>query len=169
MNKFLIVVSLLFCTPVLLIGQQQLKAKEISFVFESKEVQGSIGDFRSESTISTDDISQSVFEGSVSTSSLKTGNFLRDWALKSRKYFNEDQYPRIHFKSTAVSGNTQEIQVEGLLTLKGKTKPLTIYFKRRNGQLVGTAELYTSDYGVQIKKIRAENKVHIRFAFVLEE
>ncbi|MBT8203755.1 MAG: YceI family protein [Eudoraea sp.] len=169
MNKTLFALFLILGMPVVLLGQQNIKMKEISFVFESKEVQGSIGDFQSMSIIQTDDINQSVFEGSVGTSSLKTGNFLRDWALKSRKYFNESQYPRIYFKSTAVSEDTEGIRVEGLLTLKGKSNPLTIYFKRENGQLVGTAELYTYDYGIQIKKKRAENKVRIRFVFDLEE
>ena len=169
MKKFLFTAVLLFSTPVFLTGQQELKLEEISFFFESKEVQGSIGDFRSSSSINTEDITKSVFEGSVSTESLTTSNFLRDWSLKNRKYFNESQYPRIHFKSTGVSENPEGIIVEGLLTLKGTTKPLTIYFKREDARLIGSAELFTSDYGIQIKKKREENKVRIAFAFELEE
>lgn len=169
MNKTFFTLFLILGMPLVLLGQQKIKMKEISFVFESKEVHGSIGDFQSMSIIQADDITQSVFEGSVGTSSLKTGNFLRDWALKNRKYFNESQYPRIYFKSTAVNENAGGIRVEGLLTLKGKSKPLTIYFKRENERLVGTSELYTSDYGIQIKKKRAENKVRISFVFDLEE
>lgn len=168
MNRYSFFVLLIFL-PAFLIGQQTLKMKEISFVFESKEVQGSIGDFHSTSSIDMADITNAVFEGSVSTSSLKTGNFLRDWSLKSRKYFNEDEYPRIYFKSTEVTENAEGIRVEGLLTIKGNTNPLSIVFRRENGQLEGIAELYTSDYGIQIKKNRAENRVRIRFAFELVE
>ena len=169
MNKILYALLLTFCVPLLLLGQQSLKLREINFVFEYKDVTGTIGDFRSVSKIDIDDFSNATFEGSVSTASLKTGNFLRDWSLKGRKYFNEDDYPRIHFKSTGVSEIEDTIEVEGVLTMKGNSNPLSIIFKQENGQLIGSATLYTSDYGIQIKKKRAENKVRIAFVFDLEE
>ena len=168
MNKLCFFLLLQLCMPAILLGQQELKMNEISFVFESKEVEGSVGDFRSVSRIDMDNISNTVFEGSVGAASLKTGNFLRDWAIKNRKYFNVDEYPRIHFKSTEVTRKPQGIRVVGKLTIKGNTNPLTIDFEWKNGQLIGTAQLFTSDYGIQIKKNREENKVRIRFVFDLE-
>lgn len=158
----------LLCLPVLLTGQHLLALKEIRFVFESKEVSGTIGDFRSSSEINLEKPEYSSFKGSVGVGSLKTGNFLRDWALKGRKYFNENQYPRIVFESTEVIKTTEGITAKGQLTMKGIILPLTIVFKRDENVLSGKAELYTSDYDIFIKKKREENKVEITLEFLLE-
>ena len=147
--------------------QANLTTPEISFVFEYKDVAGTIADFRSSSTVDIEILENSYFEGSVGVGSLKTGNFLRDWAVKGRKYFNEDDFPRIEFRSTKVLKSEEGIRVEGQLTMKGKTNPMIIQFQRTEKGLTGTAELYTSDYGISIKKKREENKVTITMRFEL--
>ena len=157
----------LLCLPSLLIGQRSLDLKEIRFIFQAKEVNGSIGDFQSSSVIKLDEIGESSFKGSVSVSSLKTGNFLRDWALKGRKYFDESQFPRILFESEKVIETTKGIEVNGQLTMKGITKPLTINFQIKDNMLSGKAYLYTSDYDISIKKKREDNKVEITLLFML--
>ena len=167
MIKLRIILLLLLSFPAFLSGQQVLEAKEISFVFASKNVSGSISDFRSASVIDNEDFTRSMLEGSVGVTTLKTGNFLRDWALKSRKYFDEDEYPRIHFKSSSITERSEGYDVEGILTLRGISNPLKILFKKVNGQLTGTALLNTSDYGINIKKEREENRVQVAFTFDL--
>ncbi|MBT8184768.1 MAG: YceI family protein, partial [Eudoraea sp.] len=93
-------VGLLFSLQ-LLYAQKSIRTAEITFEFVAKKVNGSIGDFSSVSMIDTGNLSASKFEGSVAVNSIKTGNFLRDWALKGKKYFDEDRHPRISFNSTA--------------------------------------------------------------------
>ncbi|MCE2612199.1 YceI family protein [Flavobacteriaceae bacterium D16] len=162
------ILFLLTGLPVISGAQDNLVLKEISFIFDYKEVSGTIGDFRSSSIVDVDEPKNSYFEGSVSVASLKTGNFLRDWAIKGRKYFNEDQYPRILFRSTEVSSTADGLKVTGLLTMKGNTNPLVIHFKMNEAGLIGQAELFTSDYGISIKKERAENKVLVTLEFQTE-
>ena len=158
----------LFLLPTISLGQGKLVLKEINFEFQYKDVEGTVADFRSSSEVNMENISDSYFEGSVGVSSLKTGNFLRDWAIKGRKYFNEDEYPRIEFRSTNVSETDEGFKVEGLLTMKDTTKPLVIYFKRTGEGISGTAELFTSDFDISIKKEREENKVLINLEFGIE-
>lgn len=168
MHYRIIFLLFLSCFPVLASAQSRLELKEISFNFEYKDVSGTIADFRSDSKVDLENISGSVFKGSVGVSSLKTGNFVRDWALKGRKYFNEDEHPRIYFESTEVTKSNEGIIAKGLLTIKGKTNPLIIVFRETGNGLRGQAELYTSDFGVSIKKEREENKVFITLDFLLE-
>lgn len=158
----------LSCIPAVSLTQSRLVAKEIRFHFEDKDVAGTIADFRSDSEVNLENLSNSFFKGSVGVSSLKTGNFLRDWAIKGRKYFNEDEYPRIFFDSTEVTETEEGIRVKGVLTLKGKTKPFVIRFRETERGLSGQAELYTSDFGISIKKKREENKVVVIMDFELE-
>ncbi|WP_394971883.1 YceI family protein [uncultured Croceitalea sp.] len=141
---------------------------EISFLFVSKDVKGTIGGFKSTSTIDFDSPESSSFAGSVSVETLDTNNGLRNWSLKNGKYFDEDDFPRISFKSTSVNYKEGTFMVDGNLTLKGTTKPIKINFKKNGNQLKGETSIYSYDYGIKIKKKREDNLVKITLLFDLE-
>lgn len=71
------------------------ESSSISFVFLSKDVDGTIGGIESASRIDLQDPTRSVIKGSVAVNTLDTDNFLRDGHLKWEKYFDEDEHPRI--------------------------------------------------------------------------
>ena len=162
-----IILIFLICTlnTALVQAQTEINSAEISFVFVSKDVDGTIGGFESSSSLDLSNVEESSFKGSVALETIKTGNFLRDWSLKKSKYFNVDDYPEILFESTTVAKTNNGFLVDGLVTIKGKTKPLSISFKRKGNQLVGKASLYSSDFGVNIKSKREDNLVQINFLF----
>ena len=149
------------------VAQTKITDADISFYFVSKDVEGSIGDFKSKSVILPDDLTESSFEGTVAVETLKTGIFLRDWALKGGKYFDEDKYPNIGFVSNEVVRTEQGYKVTGYLTIKGTTKTVEIDFTENNGQLTGTTSLYTSDYGIEIKDEREKNLVRVNMVLTL--
>ncbi|WP_411030659.1 YceI family protein [Spongiimicrobium sp. 3-5] len=142
-----------------------LKDASVSFVFVSKDVDGHIGGFQSNSVIDLDNISGSNFEGSVRVETIKTGIFLRDWSIKGRKYFDKDKYPTIHFKSDTVKLQGDKIIITGQLTIKKTTKTIDIAFSRENNQWMGTTSLYSSDFGINIKKKREDNLVRVSLTF----
>ncbi|MFC4096721.1 YceI family protein [Euzebyella saccharophila] len=163
MKRFLVILFVLIgCQPSLWGQEIRVQSAEITFHFTSKDVKGSIGGFNSSSIIDLGNLTESKFSGSVQVETLKTGNFIRDWSLKGGKYFDADAYPSILFKSTKISGNMVDtFQVTGNLTLKGKTKPITFTFTRKDNRLIGLASLFTSDFGIQIKDEREENEVDV--------
>src|SRR5690606_11431544 len=64
-----------------------------------------------------------------SSSSLDTGNGMRDGHLKGHDFFQSQAHPEILFKSkkiTRLSGNNY--QAEGDLHIRGITKPATVAF-----------------------------------------
>jgi len=95
------------------------------------------------------------------------GNFLRDWSLKG-KYFDEDNYPKINFKSTAVEQLGDKIKVTGELTIKATTKTQVFEFTKNNKQLIGSGTLNAFDYGIKIKKKRQDNTVTVNITLQLE-
>jgi len=157
--------GLLHLAPAL--SQDGISQAEITFTFVSKDVEGSISGFESTSNIDLNNLVQSSFSGSVAVETLKTGNFLRDWSLKGKKYFNADEYPQIHFKSTSVSSTHTGVEVKGILTLKGKSEEIQILFNRNGNELKGTTTLFTSDFGISVKKKRMDNEVVVHFLFTL--
>ncbi|MBU2946612.1 YceI family protein [Zobellia uliginosa] len=147
--------------------ESTITSAEITFNFESKDVNGSIAGFNSESKINLNNITQSKFKGSVSAETLKTGNFLRDWHLKGNKYFNVDKYPKIAFESTQVVEGKDGFTVIGTLTLKGVSKTMSIDFMKKESTLVGAATLFSSDFGITIKDEKADNEVSITMTLKL--
>ena len=146
-----------------------IESAAISFSFIEKEVSGTVSDFNSTSVIDWSDLENSIIEGQVAAETIKTGNFIRDFALRRSKYFDVDTYPFITFRSTNIQIKEDYIEVQGTLTLKGISKPLAIAFKKEDNTLIGNATLYSSDFDIVIfKKGRDANKVVVTFALQLE-
>ncbi len=164
---FLILVGLL--NSGLAIAQSEIGSAEISFLFVSKDVEGTISGFDSKSSINLDDLSKSKLKGSVAVETIKTGNFLRDWSLKKGKYFDEESHPTIGFESTEILEKDDKILVKGNLRIKETTKNISIEFTRNDCQFIGTTSLFTSDYNINIKSKREDNLVRVKFVLNLDE
>ena len=149
-------------------AQSTIAKAEITFEFVSKGVKGTIGGFESTSSIDFDNPENSVFKGAVAVKTLDTNNGLRNWSLKSGKYFDADDFPKISFSSTSVIVNENDYTVKGTLTLKGVSKPVSIAFAKKGNQLKGQLEIYSFDYGVKVKKKREDNLVKVTLLFDLK-
>ena len=73
----------------------------------------------------------------IPINSLNTGNKAFDITLKSADFFDVEKYPAAYFKSTQWTfgsdrKNTQLTQVEGNLTLRGQTHPVTLIATKFN-------------------------------------
>lgn len=145
-----------------------ISSAEITFAFVAEGVEGRISGFDSASTINPNAFEASDLRGSVAVETIKTGNFLRDWSLKSGKYFDAKTYPQITFISTDIQKVDQGYEVIGKLTLKGRSKSITINFKKENHQFIGTTALFSSDFGIDIKNEREDNMVKIKIVCSIE-
>jgi polyisoprenoid-binding protein YceI len=164
-----ILTLLLLCTSV--IGNSQINTKDskISFTFESKNVTGSISGMQSQSEIDLTQIEESIIKGSVSVGSIETGNFLRDGHLMWEKYFNRSDYPRIYFESNSIKENKDRTyKVEGNLTIKGISKPVTFMAVKKDNFINITGNIYTSDWNINIQKERKKNKATIAMKLKIE-
>ena len=142
-----------------------ITSAEITFEFVSKSVKGTLEGFESQSTIDWDTLENSSFKGSVQSKTLDTNNGLRNWSLRSGKYFDVDDYPLITFESNQVTQTNDALLVKGILSIKGIEKEITITFKRNGKQLIGTTSIYSIDYGIKIKKNREDNLVKVKMTF----
>lgn len=140
----------------------QVSSAEVSFVFVNNDVEGTLTGFSSSSTIDWNDFKNSKLKGTVDVGTISTGNSIRNWSLRRSKYFDADAYPKISFESTTIQRDNNDIKVIGRLTIKDVTKELSFKFTKSDKQLVGTAVLYSSDYGVHIKDDREKNKVNVK-------
>ena len=67
----------------------------------------------------------SKVEATAEVASINTNEPNRDGHLRTGDFFEAEKYPSIHFVSTAVRANGDDFLVDGELTIKGTTKPVT--------------------------------------------
>jgi polyisoprenoid-binding protein YceI len=72
---------------------------------------------------------------SVQTASLNTGNAYRDADLRSDRFFDVQRYPKMTFEGTEFAVADSTLSVNGMLTIKGHSKPITL-----TGQYRGVAK-----------------------------
>ena len=89
-------------------------------------VKGSFSGLSGVLTEHTIDSTLSSVEASVDVATVSTGDAQRDGHLKSADFFDAEKFPKLTFKSTAVTKKSEaEYAVTGDLTIHGVTKPVT--------------------------------------------
>lgn len=142
----------------------------ITFNFIDKNVDGTIGNMQSQSSIDWVNPENSKLKGSVAVTTLKTGNFLRDGHLMWEKYFNRSDYPRIYFESTSIQEKgVDSYTITGNLTIKGIKKEVQLTAVKKTNELELTGTIYTSDFDINISKKRDKNKLDVTVRLVISE
>lgn len=90
------------------------------------KVRGQFATF--EGTIVTaEDPLESTVTTVIKTASVNTNNETRDAHVRSADFLDSDTYPEITFRSTSIKAESAAVfQIEGDLTLRGVTKPVTL-------------------------------------------
>lgn len=87
-------------------------------------VSGSFTDMNAEMTSNDDQFNDAQIKFSAKIDSISTNNAQRDEHLKSAEFFNAEAYPELSFETTNYNASTGKL--EGNLTLRGVTKPVTL-------------------------------------------
>ena len=102
-------------------------------------VTGSFKAFDGSFEAENDDFSNSQIDFSLDVSSIDTNQGQRDTHLKSPEFFDAEKYPKMTFSSTSFTKDGDDYDLQGHLTIKDLTKPVTL-----NVEFGGTA---TDFYG----------------------
>jgi len=97
-------------------------------------------------------LATSKFDVTVDLSTAKTGDNDRDSALPGADFFNVAKYPQAHFVTTGFHQQGSQVIADGMLTLRGVTKPvsLNVVFKPQGSgaTLDVTGTVKRLDFGV---------------------
>ena len=97
-------------------------------------------------------LAASKFDVTVDLASVKTGDSDRDSALPGPDFFDVSKYPQAHFVTTAFHQQGSQVVADGMLTLRGVSKPvsLTVTFKPQGSgaTLDVTGTVKRMDFGV---------------------
>ncbi|SNS73498.1 Polyisoprenoid-binding protein YceI [Granulicella rosea] len=89
-------------------------------------VHGSLGGVKGTVLLDEKNLTKSSVEATIETKTVSTGVDARDTHLKSPDFFDIANNPTMSFKSTGVTNAGGKLQLVGLLTISGVTKPVTL-------------------------------------------
>lgn len=99
---------------------------EITFKVKHLMISNVKGEFKKfDITVNGDDISKANIDVQIDTASITTNNDDRDTHLKSADFFEVDKYPSITYKATGFTADGDDFTVNGDLTIKDVTKPVS--------------------------------------------
>lgn len=110
-------------------------------------------------TVTTgEEITDATVEATIEIASVTTGQEQRDQHLRTSDFFAADEFPEMTYRSTGVRVEGEDILVDGDLTLRGVTKPVTLKLEfggitsdgQGNTKAGGeaTAKINRTDFGV---------------------
>jgi len=76
--------------------------------------------------VTADEIENSTVEAVIEIASVTTGQEQRDGHLRTGDFFAADEFPQMTFRSTGIRTSGDDLLVDGDLTLRGVTKPVTL-------------------------------------------
>ncbi len=71
-------------------------------------------------------LAETRVEAAIDLDSIDTNNDDRDAHLRGTDFFSTERHPTMRFVSAHISGADDELQLRGLLTLNGLTRPVTL-------------------------------------------
>jgi polyisoprenoid-binding protein YceI len=104
---------------------------EVSFVVRHmmvSKVRGRFDTFDATITTAQDPLQSSV-TATVDLSSVNTGNETRDNHIRSEDFFHVEKHPTMIFRSTGIRPEGENFLLDGDLTLRGVTKPVTFFLE----------------------------------------
>jgi polyisoprenoid-binding protein YceI len=100
---------------------------EVSFTVRHmmlSKVRGRFDKFEGTITTAPDPLQSSV-TATVDLSSVNTGNDTRDNHIRSEDFFHTEKHPTMTFRSTGIRADGDDFLLDGDLTLRGVTRPVT--------------------------------------------
>jgi len=143
------------------------------------KVRGKFTSFTGE-VVTAENPLDSKVTASIDLMSIDTGNSDRDTHLRSSDFFDTEQNKTMDFRSTGIREDGSDYLLDGEITLKGVTKPITFHLElggfgpdpyggTRSG-FTATGEIKRSDFGVDFNAVLETGGVVVgdRVQIVLE-
>lgn len=92
------------------------------------KVRGQFRSFEATFVTAPDPLASSV-TASVDMASVDTGNETRDADVRSERFFDVEHHPKMTFRSVAIQPRGEDYTLEGELTVRGVTRPVSLDFE----------------------------------------
>lgn len=179
MKKIFALLALFILTSAMIVKNDNWEpapGAKVSFTIDGlfgKDVKGTISDLKTHIDFYPDDLPRSSITATVSVSTINTKNKKRDNHLKNADFFDAEKFPTIRFTSKSFRQLGEYFIVEGDLSLKDVTKPVTIPFefflKGDSAVFSGDFNINRLDYNLGKKSRLMGNEVRIHLDIPVHE
>ena len=151
------ILALLLLLPAAALARDwQVDAAKSTLAFKGTyQDEGFDGRFRKFDAVITYDAadpSKSKFDVSVDLVSVDTGSSERDDTLATADFFDTSKTPKAHFATESFAKNGDAVEAKGNLTIRNKTKPVTLTVKFAENGNAATLDVDTTlkraDFGL---------------------
>ena len=94
--------------------------------YQNEGFDGHFKRFQATITYDAADLSKSKFDVTVDLASVDTGSSERDDTLATADFFDTSKTPTAHFVTESFAKNGDVVEAKGSLTIRNKTKPVTL-------------------------------------------
>jgi polyisoprenoid-binding protein YceI len=171
MKKITICAMMIICFSVFaaFAGDWKINNDETQMSFKIKgpfgTVNGTVKNLTGSINFDEKKLSDSKIDVRGDATTIKTGNNMRDRHLKKEEWFDASKFPSIHFISQSFSQTPEGFIINGILTLKDVSKPISFPFtverKGKTSVFKGEFTINRIDYGVGEKSFTVGNDVHV--------
>ncbi len=102
---------------------------EFSYRFGQETITGSFPDFTIDLTLDFTRVSNSKVSVVVQTQTARGGFAFATQALRSAEVLDVEHFPEMFFRSTSVRRQDDVIVVDGMVTIRGVTKPMQLFVR----------------------------------------
>jgi polyisoprenoid-binding protein YceI len=156
---------LLLLLPLVGLSQEvdvDTKNASVSFNFVQDNTKGTIDEISASIQLNPMDLGKSIIKGTANVAALSTENKGRDKHLKSKDFFDVENYPTMKFTSSSIEKDGDNFIAKGSLTIKDVTKEVTFSLTMIDKDMIFETTIYASDFNVSVKKDREKNKVEVK-------
>ena len=144
-----ILISLAMLLPLAAFARDwQVDAAKSTLAFKGTyQNEGFDGRFKKfDATIAYDaaDLSKSKFDVTIDLTSVDSGSGERDETLATADFFDTSKTPRAHFVTESFAKNGDAVEAKGNLTIRNKTKPVTLTVKFAENGNAATLDVDTT-------------------------
>jgi len=147
MSRFLIACALLLPAAAFARDWQVDAAKSTLTFKGTYQKEGFDGKFKKfDATIAYDaaDPTKSKFDVTIDLTSVDTGSGERDDSLATADFFDTSKTPKAHFVTESFAKNGDAVEAKGNLTIRTKTKPVTLAVKFAEAGNTATLDVDTT-------------------------
>ena len=122
--------------------------------------------------VEVDTSSLEVVSGQGGAKALNDGDIAKIKKNMTEDIFESSKNPTISFTSTSIGGTPDAFTITGDLTIKGKTKSVTLTGKAADGKVTGTGTIVQTEFGIKpfsalMGALKVADEVGISFELTL--
>lgn len=115
------------------------------------EVDGHFKQYKGQALLDEKNLQNSQVSFSIDAASIDTGDAKRDEHLRSPDFFDATKFPQLTFKSTKITKAGSAYKLQGELTIRGVTKPVTL--------TANVSDAVANPWGKLVRAVRITGKI----------